>query len=325
MAPSGQPVGGVHVNVPLSNLAVLYRPLEAGFIADEVAPRLPVQFESNLYYVWGQGDFFATDVDDLVPDRTEPREIEFSHTTATYQARRRELAWTISDRERGNADSQLRLETNKQNGTLGRLLLKREVRVAALLRKTTNGGQLALGANAANKWDATTTTYQQIMSDIIAGVTAMRQAIGLRPNTIVIPAAVAEGMTKSLFYSSAGGPQAIYSGSPDEVPLYTQYPLLPRVLAGMRVLIPGIIQNTATEGQTASYADIWSEQVRLLYVTPGPDLENPSVAYTFQSEQLTTRYERRGARRIDWYATGMTIDERVVAASAGYEINDCLT
>lgn len=321
----GQPVGSVHINVPLSNLAVLYRPLESGFVADEVMPRLTVNFESNSYYVFSQGDFYATDVDDLVPDRTEPREVEFSHTTAAYQARRRELAWSVSDRERGNADSQLRLETNKQNGTLGRLLLKREVRVAALLRKTTNGGQLALGAAAANKWDNAATTYQQVYTDIVKGITAMRQAIGLRPNTIVIPAAVAEGLGKSLVFTSAGGPQAIYSGDPNQMPLYTQYPLLPRVLWGMRVLVPGVISNTATEGQTASYADIWSEQVRLLYVTPNADIETPSVGYTFQSEPLTTRYERRAARRIDWYATGFTIDERVVAASAGYEIDDCLT
>jgi hypothetical protein len=321
----GQPVGGVHLNVPLSNLAVLYRPLESGFIANEVAPILPVNHESDAYYVFTQGDFYATDVDDLVPDRTEPREIEFSHTTATYQARRRELAWSVSDRERKNADDQLNLERNKQNGTLGRLMLKREVRVAALLRKTTNGGSLTLGANAGNKWDNAATTYQQIYTDIVTGITAMRQAIGLRPNTIVNPAAVAEGMGKSLVFTSAGGPQAVYDGNPDNMPLYTQYPLLPRVLWGMRVLVPGVIQNTATEGQTASYADIWSEQVRLLYVNPAPSIETPSVAYTFRSEELTTRYERREGRRIDWYATGQTIDERVVAASAGYEINDCLT
>lgn len=322
---AGQPVGSVHVNVPLSNLAVLYRPLESGFIANEVCPILPVVHESDVYYVFTQGDFYAVDVDDLVPDRAEPREIEFSHTTASYQARRRELAWSISDRERGNADAQLRLEANKQNGTLGRLMLKREVRVANLLRKTTNGGQLALGANAAAKWDAVTTTYQNIYSDVVLGITAMRQAIGLRPNTIVVPAAVAEGLGKSLFYTSTTGPQAIYTGSPDTEPLYTQYPLLPRVLWGMRVLVPGVINNTATEGQTASYADIWSEQVRLLYVDASPAIETPSVAYTFSAEALTTRYERRAARRIDWFATGMTIDERVIASSAGYEINDCLT
>jgi hypothetical protein len=73
------PVGAVHVNVPLSNLGMLYRPLD-GFIADEVCPILPVVHESDVYYTWTQGDFFATDVSDLVPDKTEPRAIEFAAT-----------------------------------------------------------------------------------------------------------------------------------------------------------------------------------------------------------------------------------------------------
>jgi hypothetical protein len=44
--------------------------------------------------------------------------------------------------------------------------------------------------------------------------------------------------------------------------------------------------------------------VRLLYVTPGPDVETPSVAYTFQSEPLTTRQARDDKKRLDWFASG---------------------
>lgn len=319
----GQTVGNVHVNVPLSNLARLYRPLEAGFIADEVLPPLDVVHESDLYYRFTQGDFYGTDVDDLVADKVEPREIEFSHDTAQYQCQRRELAWTVSDRERSNADSQLRLDRNKQVGVLGRLLLKREDRVATLLRKTTNGGQLSLGNNAATKWDDTTnTTYKTVSGDVVAGITAMRQAIGIRPNVIVIPAAVAEGLHKTQFFS---GLQQYTRGDVSSQPLYEQYPLLPQTLWGMRVLVPGVIKNTAVEGQTESYSDVWSEQVRMLYVSPNPAIEIPSVGYTFRSEALTTRQDRDPRKRVDWFATGQTIDERVVAPNAGYEINDCLT
>ena len=107
-------VGNVHVNVPLSNLAIRYMPLMDGFIADEVAPRIPVVNESNVYYTWQQADFFSVDVSDFVPDRGTPREVDFTQTTASYTANRRELAWTISQRERNNADSQLDLETAKQ-------------------------------------------------------------------------------------------------------------------------------------------------------------------------------------------------------------------
>src|SRR5688572_23884437 len=104
----GQTVGNVHVNAPLTNLARLYRPTQ--FIADVVAPRITVVKESDVYYVFDQGPFFATDVEDLVPDRAPPRRVEFAHSTETYVAQRRELAWDISDRERNNADNQLNLD-----------------------------------------------------------------------------------------------------------------------------------------------------------------------------------------------------------------------
>lgn len=316
----GQTVGNVHRNVPLSNLARLYRPTE--FIADQICARLPVRNESDDYYVFDQGPFYATDVDDLVPDRAAPRRIEFAHSVEGYATKRRELAWDVSDRERRNADSQLRLETNKQRGTLGRLLLKREIRVANLLRKTTNGGELTLGGNASAKWDAATTDYQDLATDVMTAKTAIRQAIGAAPNVIVIPAAVAEGMHKSLLFQAL---QYTYGSETARNLIEQEYPVLPPTLFGMRVLTPGLIQNTANEGQTEAYSDVWGEAVRMLYVTAGPAVEEPSVAYTFQSEDLVTRQWRDEERRVDAYAVGMTIVEKVVAPNAAYEIADCLT
>ena len=225
----------------------------------------------------------------------------------------------MSDRERNNADSQLRLETNKQTGTLGRLNLKREVRVAALARKTTNGGSLTLGASASAKWDAAATDYQDIATDVMTAKTAVRQALGTDPTHIVIPAAVAEGMHKSLLFQ-------LFQQTQGARELMTQpFPVLPPMLFGMQVLVPGTIKNSAKEGQTASYSDVWGESVRLLYVTAAPAIEEPSFAYTFQAEGLTTRQWRDEERRVDAYAVGNTIVEKAVAATSGYEIDDCLT
>lgn len=311
-----QTVGNVHINVPLSNLARLYRPDINGFIADVVCPYIDVANESNLYYLFDQDPFFATDVDDLIGDREEPREVEYSHSTDSYVCQRRELAWTISDRERKNADSQLNLERNKQVGTLGRLLLKREARVAALLRKTTNSGSLTAGAAAAADWGTAGTTT--IESDIITGIEAVRQAIGIKPNVMVVPAHVALKMTQNSQIRDWLKYNVFQTGVN---PLSSEYPLLPDVFFGMRVLTPGQIQNTAVEGQTGSYSDVWSNHVRLLWVTPGPALETPSVAYTMRSETLVTRQARMDKPRVDWFAVGQTIVEKIVAPLAGYEIS----
>lgn len=329
-------VGNVHVNVPLSNLAIRYMPLLDGFIADEVAPRISVVNESNVYYTWQQADFFSTDVSDLVPDRGTPREIDFTATTASYTAARRELGWTISTRERNNADNQLNLEVSKQQGVLARLALLRESRIAALFKQSgtttvVNGESIVGGIDssmtaAANpKWDVSTTLYADFASAIMVGIRAMRLAIGVRPNTIVIPAYVAEGMQKSGIFTAAGGPINQYTGSPDNNPFFTEYPLLPSRVMGMRVLVPGSVKNSAKEGQTASYADVWGKDVVLCYVTPGPSMTIPSVAYTFQAEPLVTRQTRDEVRRLDEYFVGNTIAEKVVAPFAGYTITAAAT
>lgn len=317
-----QTVRNVHVDAYLSNLSRLYRPQLFGNIADVVCPYLPVVKESDLYPVWDQGQFFATDVEDLVPDRGRPKKIEYSHSTDTYLTQKRELAWDISDRERANADSQIRLEQVKQDGTLGRLMLKREIRVADLLRKTTNGGKLTLGAAASAKWDAAATTYQDLATDAMTAKEAIRQAIGVDATHIVVPAAVAAGMHKSLLFQAL---QYTFGSQVARSLLEQPYPVLPPVLFGLQVLTPGQIKNTAHEGQTASYSDIWGEAVRVLYITQGPALEEPSVAYTFRSRPLQTRRWRDEEAEVDSFAVGQIIDERVVAPSAGYEISDCLT
>lgn len=315
---AGETVATVHVDALLSNLARLYRP--TSFIADEVCPYIDVVHESDLYPVFDQGEFYATDVDDLVADRSEPRLVEFAHSTETYRTQRRELAWDISDRERKNADNQFRLERNKQVGVMGRLLMKREIRVAAVLRKTTNGGQLTNGAAAAAAWDTAGTT--SIETDIWTGRESLRTTIGVRPNVIVIPEAVAAGMQKNTQLTAKL--QYTYGDSGARPLLEDYYPVLPAVLFGMRVSIPGEIKNTANEGATASYSDVWGEDVRLLYVTGSAELEIPSVAYTFRSEPLTTRRSREDKPRKDWFAVGQTIVEKVVAPLAGYEISNCL-
>jgi hypothetical protein len=348
---AGEYVGSVHVDALLSNLAVLYRP--AFFIADQVAPFLPVVHESDLYPVFTQGDFYGTDVDDAVADRSEPKVVEFSHSNSRYQCVQRELAWEISDRERANADDQLRLDRNKQVGTLGRLLLLRELRVAAMLRKTTNtttigaqsiAGQLTNGAAAANDWGVNSTTT--IESDIYTGIETIRENIGIRPNVIVIPFRVAINMQNNdrirariqytygnnappsdsqwpVANDQAGNADMANNSLNDRPMVSNLMAVLPPYFMGMKVLVPEVIENTASEGTTASYTDVWGTHVRLLYVTPGPAIEIPSVAYTFQSQPLFTRRARDDRRRLDWFAVGACWSEVCPAPLAGYEISSC--
>ncbi|MCL4836421.1 MAG: hypothetical protein KJ058_00460 [Thermoanaerobaculia bacterium] len=326
-----QTVGNVHVDVPLTNLARLYRPLEAGFIADEVCPRLPVQKESDLYYVFDKGPWFGAgdDIDlDLVADRAAAKRVEFAHSTEKYFCEERALAFDVSDRERRNADSQLRLEENKQRGTLLRLALLRERRVARLLQDTSQtGGELdaAMDAASAARWDAAATTYANIRGDIITAKQRVRDRIGINPNVIVIPLKAAEGLTATAFYGDVVR-WNVQSGERPNLTRFTDDVLLPDRLFGLRVIVAGAIRDTAAEGGSFSSEEVWGEVARVAYVTAGPAMEIPSVAYTFQASQPMTRRWREDPAKVDVFeASNGVIDEKVVATEACATITNLLT
>lgn len=326
-----QTVGNVHVNVPLTNLARLYRPLDEGFVADTVCPRLPVAKESDKYYVWDKGPFFGggDDLDeDLKADRTEAHRVEFAHSTEEYFCEERALAYDISDRERANADSQLRLAQNKQRGTLTRLALLRERRIARLLQDSDSaGGELDAAADTASaaRWDAAATTYANIRGDIIGAKQKVRALIGINPNAIVIPLKAAEGLTSTLFYSDVVR-WNIGTGEAPDLRRFTDDVVLPSSLFGLRVIVAGAIRDTAAEGGTFLSEEIWQELARVLYVSPGPAMELPSVAYTFQAKPPTTRQWREDPKSIDVFEVGNgVIDEKVCAPEAGATISNLLT
>jgi hypothetical protein len=50
--------GSVHVNRPLTMISVAYMQDQAEFIADKVFPVVPVDKQSDLYYVYTKNDWF---------------------------------------------------------------------------------------------------------------------------------------------------------------------------------------------------------------------------------------------------------------------------
>lgn len=324
-------VRDVHLDGYLTNLARLYRPLEDGFVADEVCPRLPVVKESDLYPVWDRGPWFGAgdDLDtDLLGDRTPVRRVDFTWSREGYLAEERALGFDISPRERANADDVLRLEVNKQRMTLGRLALLRERRVARLLQDSdTAGGELNSAADAASaaRWDAAATTFANVRGDIISAIQRVREAIGIKPNVIVIPEKVAEGLTATAFYADIVR-WVIGPGQGPDLLRFTDRIVLPRTLFGLRPIIAGAQRDTAAEGGTTSLSEIWGEDARVLYVTPGPAIETPSVSYTFQAQPPATRRWAENDPQLDVFkASNGVIDEKVVAPLAGATISNLLT
>jgi hypothetical protein len=299
----------------LTNLAVEYSP--KGLVADRLTPAIPVQKESGQYNVWDARNNFAVDVDPLLPDRTPAKEIAVGVSQDRYSADEYALKASISRRERENTDDLLRLREHKMNAVQFQLLLAREVRVAAMLRKTTNGGGLNLGATPSNNWNV---DAGEIEVDIKLAKEAIYDASGIEPNVLVLPYKVANAVSlqsdiREILKYTVNGQQILQEGDA----------ILPASLWGLQVIVPRGRKVTSAEGATNAFGDIWGDSPRVLYVSEMASTTEPSVAHTFQVRGWETRRWEEDDPEVEYVKTSHLVDEKVVAPDCGYEIANVLT
>ena len=178
-------VKDIHQDAVLTNISLQYQ--NQWFVADLVMPRMPVKKESDLYYIYGKERF-------AVPNtRRAPKspyaKVDWTPSSATYTCKEEGLEESTDDRERKNADKPLNLEIDTTELLTDLIALKRETRVATLLttaanftNDTTLSGtdQWSNGANS------------DPIDDVQVATLAINAAIGLDPNTMVIPREVYE-------------------------------------------------------------------------------------------------------------------------------------
>jgi hypothetical protein len=299
----------------LTNLGRRYRPM--GAIADIVAPKVPVNKESGKYPVGDSYDFAATDVDPLVPDRAETKEVDLTVGTEGYVCEEYALKASVSRREKENVDDIIGLREAKQQVVQDRLMIAREVRVAALLRKTTNGGGFNLGATPSKNWNEDEGTIE---ADVKTAIEAIEDATGQDANTIVIPKHVARAIAtqkaiREIFKYTVDGRQLLGAGDA----------ILPPEIWGLKVVIAGGNKATNKEGQANAFGRIWGDHVRVMFVNPAPNKETPSAAYTFTARDWETKTWQSDDPEVEYIRPSYVIDEKIVAPDVGYEIASVLS
>lgn len=301
----------------LTNLARQYKP--TGFIGDTLLADQPTNVLSAQYPVFDKNYWFQVATDNEVTDRTPAREVDFEWSTESYLCKEYALKVSWSDLEAQQAHGALRLTQNKTEFLTHQMALAHEVRIANLLRKTSNGGGLNLGVAPSVNWDQATAVIEE---DIKTGVLAMFDLGVPAPNTIVIPYKVAYAMAlqediRALLRADTTGKGVDY------ITLGSR--ILPAVIHGMRVVIPQGQVMSGNEGATGTISEIWGDHVRLLYVNSSAGYGTPSVAYKFNhTSKKVTRWRTvdpdiNYIREFERYAL------KVVAPDCGYEIASVLS
>ena len=320
------------VDPVLTNVARMYRP--SGFVYPQVFPRIPVEVRSGQYPVFS--GFFGDDADSdaqAIDDRSPTPEISFSYSTDTYLIKDYRLKVSLTNTERSQAaagGNPLRLETAKTIHLQDRMAIRREVRAAAKLRHTDNGGQLTGGkASPSTKWGDDAATIE---ADVETGALAVRAKIGFVTNTMLLDLAVAMKIARQADIREI----VKYTVPGDRVLAGSSW--LPSMLFGHKVLVADVSRNTAKKGATESLNTVWSDHVRLLYIDPNADWGIPSVGYAFAAPidgapapepGASGQYEvvdrwRENDPPVEYIRAWEALDEKVCAPDAGYELYDVI-
>ncbi len=316
--------GDVHVNTPLTQISIAYLQQQDQFVAAQICPVIPVEKQSDRYYVYNRGDFFRDQMQKRAPGTPAASTGYRLDNTPTYFADVWAEAKPIPDQLRGNADAVLNMDRDATEFLTQQALIRREKIFAGNLFttgkwKTDMVGQAANpGAGQFLQWNDGASTP---IEDVRAGKLAIKQATGYPANTLVISEPVwlklvdhPDLVDRVKYGQTNGGPARITREA------------LAAIVEIDRILVMGAIENTAGEGATDSHSFIGGKNALLAHVAPSPGLLTPSAAYTFGwTGYLGAGNEGNRVKRYRWEIIAsdiveieMAFDIKLVASELGY-------
>ena len=257
----------VHVDVPLSNLSIAIMQDEAVFgVARNVFPDVPVDHQSNKYYIWKQEDFFRTDALKRAPG-AESAGSGLNLSTTTYYCDVVGSHFDIDHQTRANVDAALDLDRAAVAKVTRDILIYED---QDFMTKYFGTGIWNHDTTPAITWDNVNSTP---IEDIRAQWYVMVQATGIQPTDLTL------------------GPM-VYKRLQDHPDLldrikYTQRGIVTKDLIASVVDVQRCnvlfgVSNTANEGATTgTFSFNAGKNALLTYRPSGPGLMVPSAGYTF--------------------------------------------
>lgn len=278
--------GDVHVNAPLGNISIAYIQDDTNFVADKVFPNLPVQKQSDRYYVYNRADFNRDEMEERAPATESAGNGYDLDNTPTYYAPVYAYHKDVDDQIRANSDSVLSPDRDATIFVTQKALIKRERTFATkyfqpgIWQFGAIGVDVVTGANQFLQWsDAGSTPIE----DIRAAKRSVQQHTGFKPNVLVLGPTVWDTLVDH--------PDIVdrikFSSSPNS-PAIANKNTIAQLFEVDEVLVMESIVNLGAKGATfaASMANensqfIGGNNALLAYRTPSPGLMVPTAGYTF--------------------------------------------
>ena len=269
--PASSPLAGdVHVNVPLTNFAQRFLQAADTFIGLRAFPNLPVAKQSDLYYTFDRNDFLRDEAE-LRADGTESAGGGFTMGTDPYFCHVYAFHKDVTDRQRANADAQVKLDQSATSYVMGKMLIKRErVFVDSLFTSAVWNYYTPQNVD----WSNATSTP---IADIRTAKRAIQQETGYRPNRMLIGRTGYDTLMDNDEILSR-----IIGGATAAMPAHVKKQHLTELLELEEILVMDSIVNTGKKGdadQTKSF--IGSDDALLYYAPMTIGAEEPTAGMQF--------------------------------------------
>ena len=297
----------VHVDVPLSNIAINYRP--AGHIADMVFPVVPVQKQSDRIVVFSREEAYREEESRRAPG-TEANRIQRSVSSETYFADNYALKFPVTIEDRANADPiyAQELYNGAARYVTGKLILGWEVRVADQVTNTSN-----VGSSSAVSSGWTDYTNSNPLVDVEKAIDNVFDSTGTRPNRVIFGETAWRTFRRNEHVRDllGRGDSQIGGG-------YASLEEAASLLDVDQVLVGASFKNTAVEGQAESLTQIWGDNVVAYYVPMTASVDEPSFAYSMRwkipgvPDMQTERHPYDSKTKSEEVEVGYYQDEKIV-------------
>lgn len=323
----------VHVDAVLTQFSVAYIQSAQNYVADRVFPRVPVQNQSDLYWVYDKGDFLRDSMEKRA-DATESAGSGWEQTTESYYCPVWALHKDIGDQTRANATAPANpdMETTRWLTQQGMIRKERDfVGTAMVASAWATGHSKALAAyDSSSNSDPDNVFWSDgDNSEPIGAVNAAKlvimEATGLEPRHMVL--------TLDVFMELMNHPEIIdrtkrRTGdasvrSANEADMAAAFDL-------DEVLVTRAMFNSATEGADDDFELVASKMALLLYKTPTAGLMMPSAGYNIawegygQGDTATISRMRIPLRKADRIEIEMSWVYKIIARDCGYLFTNVL-
>lgn len=300
----------LHVDRHLTNLAINYRPQL--LIADQIAPVVPVEKQSDFYPVFSRTEFFSIEDTTRAPG-TEAKKITRSVSSGQYYARNQALGRDIPIEDVANMDEVLRFEfdAGASRYLLGKLGLGWEARVINLAVVTANVTSVFVCNSA---WNVAGTNAGDAFLMIQQLIEYIQSQTGQKANSLWF------GWRAWNYIKRNYHMRNLINGTNNGKGLVTREQV--RALFEVdRLLVSEALWHTQNEGQTATptLQNPMENQVIAYYAPLSVSRDDPSWFYTFRWQNpnlpaplVVERHPYDSRKKMETIEAGYYQDEKVV-------------